>query len=86
VEERGHQDQRHVDGRQVMGEPAWQIDVGDRCLLGAEMLGDISERAAEAVTGENQGFGCDDTGRDGCPPVGSSLESRVEQVQHARLD
>jgi hypothetical protein len=54
VEEGGQEDQRHVDGRQVIGEPARQIEVGDRCLLRAKMLGDVSERAAEAVVGKTR--------------------------------
>ncbi len=58
-----------MDGWQVSGEPARQVDVGNRCLFGAEMIGDVGERAAEAVAGEDQGLGCDDAGRDGGPPV-----------------
>jgi hypothetical protein len=65
VQARGQEDQRRLDGRQVTGEPARRTEVGDRCLLRAEMLGHVSERAAEAVTGKNQGFGRDHASPDG---------------------
>ena len=65
VEERRKEDERQVDGWQVIREPARQVEVSDRCMSGAEMTGDIGERASEAVTGEDQGLGCDHASRDG---------------------
>ena len=62
VEECGQGDQRDVDGGQVAGEPPGQVNVGDRAPLGAQPLGDLGERAAEPVPGEDQRLRRDHTG------------------------
>ena len=46
-----------MDSGQVAGDPARQIDVGDRATAGAEMLRNLSGRTAEAVDGEDQDGG-----------------------------
>ena len=51
-----------------------------------ETLRDVSERAPEAVSGEDQALACDDGCRDSGPPAGPPSESCVEHVEHARLD
>jgi hypothetical protein len=62
-------EERNMDGRQIAGEPCWQVDVGDRTVLGAERLGNIGERTAESVGREDQALRSDHSGRDGRPPV-----------------
>jgi hypothetical protein len=44
VEVSGEEDQRDVDRGQFVGEPAGEVDVGNRCALGADALGEIGER------------------------------------------
>ena len=56
MEESGQADQRDVDGGKIASEPPWQVDVGDGAPLGAQPLGDLGERAAEPVPGEDQGL------------------------------
>ena len=60
-----------MDCRQVAGEPCWQVDVGDRTVLGAERLGNIGERAAESIGREDQAFRSDHGARD-CSPAYST--------------
>ena len=38
-----------VDGGQVMGQPAWQVDVRDRARPGPEALSHRGERASKSV-------------------------------------
>jgi len=56
VEVSREHDERDVNGGQVMGQPARQVDVRDRARLGPEALGNIGERAPETVGHEDHGF------------------------------
>jgi hypothetical protein len=82
----GCEQERHVNRGQVMSESAGQVDVGDRAVVGTEAFSDIGERAAKAVGGEDQGLTRDHACRDSGPAARTTRESRVEQVEHARLD
>ncbi len=55
-------DQRDVDRGEVVGEPAREVDVCDRAVLGADPLREMSEQAAEPVGGEYQSL-CSDYSR-----------------------
>jgi hypothetical protein len=46
-----------MDSGQVAGDPARQIDAGDRATAGAEMLGHLSGPAAETAESEDQDGG-----------------------------
>ena len=45
-------DERHVDSRQIVGEPARQVVVRDRAALSANALSDLGERTPEPVRNE----------------------------------
>ena len=79
-------DERDVNGGQVMGQPARQVDVRDRARLGPEALGNIGERAPETVGHEDHGFASDNAGRDRGSAVGPPRESCPEDVRHAGFD
>ena len=59
MEVSGEQDQRNVDRRQVMSKPAGQVEICDRAPLGADTLGDLRQRTAEPVRGEDQSLARD---------------------------
>jgi hypothetical protein len=46
-----------MDSGRVAGEPARQIDAGDRATAGSGMLRNLSAQTAEAVDSEDQGGG-----------------------------
>jgi len=46
-----------MDSGQVAGDPARQIDAGDRATAGPEMPGNLSGPTAEAVDSEDQDGG-----------------------------
>ena len=73
-------DQRHVDSRQIVGEPARQVNVRDRATLGADPLSDLRERAPEPVRREDQALASDDTGGDRSPAIGPPCEPRPKHV------
>ncbi|HEX6580758.1 MAG TPA: hypothetical protein VF195_07795 [Actinomycetota bacterium] len=70
VEVRSQEDERDVDRGQGMGEPARQEDVGHGTVFGPERFGNIGQRTAEAVRGEDQTLAADHGGRDRGAPVG----------------
>ena len=79
-------DEWDVDGGQVMGEPARQVDVGDRAIVGPEALGNLGKRASESVGRKDHGFAGDNAGRDCGSAVGSPHEARPEDVRRAGFD
>lgn len=76
----GQKEKRRVDSWQVAGEPAWQVNVGDRSFFGAEPLGQVGERAAEAVGGKDQALARDHGCRNRGPAVLVSPESGAEHT------
>ena len=86
MQESCDEDERDVDRGQIVGEPPRQEDVGHGTVFGSERFGNIGQRTAEAVRGEDQTLAADHHGRDRSAPIGPLHEPRIQQVHHARLD
>jgi hypothetical protein len=86
VEPADEHEQRHMDDRQVPGEPRGQVDVGDGSAGGARPFGQPGERAPEPARGEDQALAGDDRrGRAG-PPVTAAGRAGPQQVADTGLD
>jgi hypothetical protein len=86
MEECRQDDERGMDRRQIMGEPPWEVDVGDRATLSPEGGGKLGEGTAESVRREDQALAADHRRRHRRTSIGALRESCIEQVDHARLD
>lgn len=84
----GHRedDKGYVDGRQVMGEPSRQVNVGNGPAGITQALRERRQGAAEAVHDEDQGLPAHNCSSHGRPPAGLAAESGIEQIDHAGLD
>jgi len=82
VQEHDENEQRYVDGRQVVGEPLGQIQLGDGSRLGAQRLSQLGQRTPESVRSEQSALAEDDARSDGRPPIGSAGQAGVQQVCH----
>jgi hypothetical protein len=86
MEECRQDDERGVDRRQIVSEPPWEVDVSDRAAFSPKGAGKLSEGTAESVRREDQALTADHRRRHRCTPVGALRESRIQHVDHARLD
>ncbi len=75
-----------MDGGHVVREPLRQVDVGHRAALGTVAFGKFRERTPKPVAREHQGLGGDDATGDADALVCAPCETRVEDIDHARLD
>lgn len=64
MEEQCPREERNTDCWPIAGEPRWQVEVGDRTVLGAQRLGNNGEWTAESIGSEDQAFRGDHGGRD----------------------
>jgi hypothetical protein len=78
VEEQCPREERNTDCWPIAGEPRWQVEVGDRTVLGAQRLGNNGERTAESSGSEDQAFRGDHGGRDCRPPVRPVRQPRIQ--------
>lgn len=85
VQQHSGKDKRDVDCGQPSCEPSRQVDVRDRAVAVAEVLGDSGQRAVEAIGGKDQGFARNHDGGNARLPVGAAPDSGVQDVGHAGL-
>ena len=83
----GHERQQGcVDRRDVVREPVWQVDVGDRAALGAVSLRKRGQRTTEPVAGGDQAFAGDNRRGHPDPLIGASREAGIDDVDDTGLD
>ena len=83
MEECCQDDERDVDRRQIVGEPSWEVDVGDRAAFSPKGVGKLGERTAESVRREDQALATDHCRCHRSTPIRPLRESCIEQVDHA---
>jgi len=86
VQSYGKEEQRNVNGREVMREPAWQVDVCDGSAWVTEPSRQCGQGAMEAIAHEDERFPSYNCSSSGSSPVGLPAETRIEQIDHAGLD
>ena len=79
-------EERHVEGEDIGGKPARQIDVGNRAASSSEVLRHSCQRTATAVSQKDDALTRDDSGCNRSSPVLSPFQPCVDQVPHAELD
>jgi hypothetical protein len=78
VAEQRPREERNTDCWPIAGEPRWQAEVGDRTVLGAQRLGNNSERTAQSSGSEDQAFRGDHGDRDCRPPGRPVRQPRIQ--------